>query len=241
MPLVSDRSRSVDRYCDGRTVLGDDLPYDVVARLWRAGHRDPDSDVLELERGSVALSVDRRERRAVAAEVSCPPRAGGVDEPMTGLFVPLDVNYYEDSKIRQVGPMAELLYVRSLAFVKRPAATEHSPMQQSASSEQDRRVWPTGDEHSYSTRCGRRPSTAGSSGLVPTQSARHRNFDCTQGRRHPRQSSPMASPTHRDTVCGLQVLHRKCDRIANRKLSLSEVRVDSEAKRFTYILLLHPP
>jgi hypothetical protein len=38
---------------------------------------------------------------------------------MPGLYVPLDVNYAEDHKIIEVGPMAELLYVRGLAFVKR--------------------------------------------------------------------------------------------------------------------------
>jgi hypothetical protein len=38
---------------------------------------------------------------------------------VTGLFVPLDVNYADDDKIIDAGPMAELLYVRSLAFVKR--------------------------------------------------------------------------------------------------------------------------
>jgi hypothetical protein len=38
---------------------------------------------------------------------------------MAGLFVPLSVNYYDDPKIIDVGPMSELLYVRGLAFVKR--------------------------------------------------------------------------------------------------------------------------
>jgi hypothetical protein len=38
---------------------------------------------------------------------------------MARLFVPLDVNYAEDDKLIDVGPMAELLYLRSLAFVKR--------------------------------------------------------------------------------------------------------------------------
>jgi hypothetical protein len=36
-----------------------------------------------------------------------------------GLFVPLDVDYYTDDKILSVSPLAELLYVRSLAFAKR--------------------------------------------------------------------------------------------------------------------------
>jgi hypothetical protein len=38
---------------------------------------------------------------------------------MPNLYVPLDVNYAEDDKIIDVGPMGELLYIRSLAFVKR--------------------------------------------------------------------------------------------------------------------------
>lgn len=38
---------------------------------------------------------------------------------MPSLFVPLDVNYAEDDKIIDAGPMAELLYVRALAFAKR--------------------------------------------------------------------------------------------------------------------------
>jgi hypothetical protein len=36
-----------------------------------------------------------------------------------GLWVPLDVNYAEDDKLVEAGVMAELLYVRGLAFVKR--------------------------------------------------------------------------------------------------------------------------
>lgn len=38
---------------------------------------------------------------------------------MAGLFVPLNVGYADDDKIIDAGPMAELLYIRSLAFVKR--------------------------------------------------------------------------------------------------------------------------
>jgi hypothetical protein len=38
---------------------------------------------------------------------------------MVTLYVPLDVNYFEDDKIIRAGPLAELLYVRSLAFAKR--------------------------------------------------------------------------------------------------------------------------
>jgi hypothetical protein len=38
---------------------------------------------------------------------------------MARFYVPLDVNYAEDDKVIEVGPMAELLYVRSLAFAKR--------------------------------------------------------------------------------------------------------------------------
>lgn len=36
-----------------------------------------------------------------------------------GLYVPLFVNYAEDPKVIDAGPMGELLYVRSLAFAKR--------------------------------------------------------------------------------------------------------------------------
>ena len=35
-----------------------------------------------------------------------------------GLYVPLDVNYLRDPKIRRAGPDAELLFVRGLAHVK---------------------------------------------------------------------------------------------------------------------------
>ena len=38
---------------------------------------------------------------------------------MSGLFVPLDVEYDSDDKIILAGPLAELLYIRSLAFCKR--------------------------------------------------------------------------------------------------------------------------
>lgn len=38
---------------------------------------------------------------------------------MSGLFVPLDVEYDSDDKIIEAGPLAELLYIRSLAFCKR--------------------------------------------------------------------------------------------------------------------------
>ncbi len=44
---------------------------------------------------------------------------------MPGLFVPLDVNYADDDKIVEAGPMAELLYVRSLAFAKRDRHDGH--------------------------------------------------------------------------------------------------------------------
>jgi len=44
---------------------------------------------------------------------------------MANLFVPLDVNYAEDDKIIAVGPMAELLYVRALAFAKRARSNGH--------------------------------------------------------------------------------------------------------------------
>ena len=35
-----------------------------------------------------------------------------------GIYVPLDVNYLRDPKIRRAGPEAELLYLRSLAHAK---------------------------------------------------------------------------------------------------------------------------
>lgn len=35
-----------------------------------------------------------------------------------GNYVPLDVNYVRDAAIRKAGPMAELLYIRSLAYAK---------------------------------------------------------------------------------------------------------------------------
>lgn len=40
---------------------------------------------------------------------------------MARFFVPLDVNYQFDDKILRAGPLAECLYVRSLALVKRTA------------------------------------------------------------------------------------------------------------------------
>lgn len=38
---------------------------------------------------------------------------------MPSLYVPLDVGYFDDDKVIEAGPMAELLFVRSLAFAKR--------------------------------------------------------------------------------------------------------------------------
>lgn len=35
-----------------------------------------------------------------------------------GIYVPLDVNYLRDPKVRRAGPEAELLYLRSLAHAK---------------------------------------------------------------------------------------------------------------------------
>jgi hypothetical protein len=35
-----------------------------------------------------------------------------------GMYVPLDVNYLRDPKIRRAGPDAELLYLRGLAYAK---------------------------------------------------------------------------------------------------------------------------
>ena len=40
---------------------------DVVHRLWVDCHRDPDSDTIELDLGSITVTVDRWERRAVQA------------------------------------------------------------------------------------------------------------------------------------------------------------------------------
>lgn len=40
-------------------------------------------------------------------------------QPLAGLYVPLDAEYAADPKILRVGPMGELLFVRSLAFAKR--------------------------------------------------------------------------------------------------------------------------
>lgn len=37
---------------------------------------------------------------------------------MTGLFLPLDVNYYHDDEFLQAGPHAELLYVRANCWIK---------------------------------------------------------------------------------------------------------------------------
>lgn len=41
------------------------------------------------------------------------------------LFVPLDVDYASDDKLIEAGPMAELLYVRGLAFCKRTMSDGH--------------------------------------------------------------------------------------------------------------------
>lgn len=35
-----------------------------------------------------------------------------------GTYVPLDINYLRDPAIRKAGPDAELLYIRTLAFIK---------------------------------------------------------------------------------------------------------------------------
>lgn len=35
-----------------------------------------------------------------------------------GIYVPLDVNYLRDPRIRRAGPDAELLYIRALAYAK---------------------------------------------------------------------------------------------------------------------------
>ncbi len=46
-----------------------DLPMSVelVARLWDACHDDPEADVVEIDAGTVTVTVDRRDRRAVQA------------------------------------------------------------------------------------------------------------------------------------------------------------------------------
>jgi hypothetical protein len=41
------------------------------------------------------------------------------------LYVPLDVGFADDDKLIIAGPMAELLYLRSLAFVKRAETNGH--------------------------------------------------------------------------------------------------------------------
>lgn len=38
--------------------------------------------------------------------------------PAPSMFVPLDVNYMRDPRIRRAGPDAELLYIRALAYAK---------------------------------------------------------------------------------------------------------------------------
>ena len=40
---------------------------------------------------------------------------------MTGLFIQLDVEYPSDDEFIEAGPMAELLYIRALCFIKRKA------------------------------------------------------------------------------------------------------------------------
>ena len=44
---------------------------------------------------------------------------------MSGLFVPLDVDYADDPKIIEAGPLAELLFVRGLAFCKQQLSDGH--------------------------------------------------------------------------------------------------------------------
>lgn len=39
-------------------------------------------------------------------------------KPTPSMFVPLDVNYMRDPRIRRAGPDAELLYLRGLAYAK---------------------------------------------------------------------------------------------------------------------------
>ena len=38
--------------------------------------------------------------------------------PAPSMYVPLDVNYMRDPRIRRAGPEAELLYIRALAYAK---------------------------------------------------------------------------------------------------------------------------
>lgn len=44
---------------------------------------------------------------------------------MAGLYVPLDVELASDDKMIAAGPMAELLYIRALAFAKRTMSDGH--------------------------------------------------------------------------------------------------------------------
>ena len=43
------------------------ISYELVSRLWDACHDDPDADIIELDCGSITITVDRRERRALDA------------------------------------------------------------------------------------------------------------------------------------------------------------------------------
>lgn len=52
---------------------------------------------------------------------------------MSGLHVPLDVEYAADDKVMDAGPMAELLYIRGLAFCKRTMSDGHITDRQLAS------------------------------------------------------------------------------------------------------------
>lgn len=41
-----------------------------------------------------------------------------MSRPAPSMYVPLDVNYMRDPRVRRAGPDAELLYIRSLAYAK---------------------------------------------------------------------------------------------------------------------------
>jgi DNA-binding transcriptional MerR regulator len=46
-------------------VLEIDMSIELVTRLWDMCHADPDADHLELLAGSITVTVDRRDRRAI--------------------------------------------------------------------------------------------------------------------------------------------------------------------------------
>ena len=139
------------------------------------------------------------------------------------LFVPLNVTYYHDEKIMRVGGWAELLYVRSLAFCKANSTQGAFTLQQCCS-------FGAGIPRLKS----RREALVLHSLWEPTDDGwficgwfNHNKADSeiSEARRDAGligQPPAMASRQGRNTVSGLQVLHRKCDRVANRKTSHRE-------------------